>query len=52
MRPKLQLRKAITFDPIVGSRTYIYSSFRKPFSFYYLWNPYAVKRRFCLTIPE
>jgi len=30
----------ITFDPTVGWRSYMYSSFRKPVSLNYLWNPY------------
>jgi hypothetical protein len=33
-----QLKKAITFDPTVGSRSNCYTGFRRLFSLGYLWN--------------
>jgi len=41
---------AITFDPTVGSLSKFDSSFWRPFSLYYLWNPYSLKRRYCHAI--
>jgi len=38
-RPEEQLKRAITFDPMLGSCSKFYSSFRRLFSLKYLWNP-------------
>jgi len=35
-------RKAITFDPTVGSRSNFYRSFRMHFSMEWMWNRYSV----------
>jgi len=37
-----QFEMAITFDPIVGSRSNSYWSFQMPFSIQWMRNPYSV----------
>jgi len=46
------LKRAITFDPTVGSRSKFYTSFQRPFSSQYLWNPYSLKTRYGRARPE
>ena len=38
-----QVKRVITFDPTVGSRLNFYTSFRRPFSLWLLWNRYSVR---------
>jgi hypothetical protein len=47
--PSLEYRvkRVITINPTVGSRLNFYTSFRRPFSLWLLWNRYSVKRRSC-----
>jgi len=40
------VRKAITFDPTVGSRSNFYWNFRMPFSAHWMRNRYSVMMRF------
>jgi len=40
-----KVRKAITFDPTVGSRSNFYWSFRMPFSMQWMRDRYSVKMR-------
>ena len=40
-----RLKRAITFNPTVGSRSKLYRGFQRLFSLGYLWNCYAVMRR-------
>jgi len=48
----IKLKRAINFDQTVGSRSKFYNSFWKPFSLYYLWNFYSLKRMSCRARPE
>jgi hypothetical protein len=45
-RPEEHMKKAITFNLTGVSPSKFYSSFQRPVSLYYLWNPYLLKRRF------
>ena len=49
---KKQVKMALTFYPTVGSRSKFHTSFRRPFSLSYLWNPYSLKRKPCRATPE
>ena len=40
-----RVKSVITFDPTVGSRLNFYTSLRRPFSLWLLWNRYSVNRR-------
>jgi len=51
-RPEYRFERAITFDPIVGSPSNFYRSFRKLFLVEYMWNCYSVSRRFRRSRPE
>jgi len=51
-RPEYPFETAITFDPIVGSPSKFYRSFRTPFSRVLMWNRYSVRRRYCRPRPE
>jgi hypothetical protein len=37
--------RAITFDPIDGSRSKFYRIFRRPFSMELMWNRHSVRRK-------
>jgi len=51
-RPEYLFERAITFDPIVGSPSKFYRSFRKLFSMEYMWNRYSVRLRSRRSRPE
>jgi hypothetical protein len=40
-----RLKRAITFNPTVGSRLKFYKGFQRLFSLGYLWNCYAMMKR-------
>jgi len=40
-----EVKGVITFYPTVGSRLNFYTSFRRPFSLWLLWNSNSVKRK-------
>jgi len=44
-RPEFRYKKAINFDPTVGSPLNFYRSFQTPFSLECMWNCYSVRRR-------
>ena len=47
-----RLKKAITFDPIIGSRSNFYRSLLRLFSLELLWNRYSVTGRSRQARPE
>jgi len=50
-RPGYRFESAVTFDPIVGSPSSFYRSFRTPFSMQLMWNRYSVRWRSLLSRP-
>jgi hypothetical protein len=44
-RLESRLKRAITIDPTIGSRSNFYMSFWRPFLLWLLWKPNSMKRK-------
>jgi len=49
---KYRFKRAITFEPTVGSPLNFYRSFQKLFFLEYMWNRYSMRRRSRYSRPE